>query len=263
VRPIEACTTCQHRKVDHDPGDHAHRHCDRCDCRTFTPTFEIVAGERRCRAMALLGWAEYPVIVRHLTDDQASDVMLLENLARVDLDPVAEGLAFRSRLDRGLAVRDVAERAGVSVRRVQSRLRLLDLAPDVQHLVAHGQVTLGQADALVGLDVNRQRLALEGLHAGLDDRGYRALIARLRAEQDAELLFDPSTFFQVEEYVIGAQEQVQVEQLSMFAQQIQSATKARDDAICQLHKAGRSLRDIAGLVGLSHAGVRHIIGRTA
>lgn len=223
--------------------------------------FEIVAGERRCRAMALLGWTEYPVMVRELDDSQASDIMLLENLARVDLDPVAEARAFRARLDRGATVAELAERAGVPARRVSARLRLLELADDVQHLVAHGQLTLGQADALVGLDVNRQRLALEGLHAGLDDRGYRALIARLRSEQDQEVIFDPTSFWSVETYVVEAQQQASVEQLGLFADQIQGLERRRDDTIVSLRQQGMTLRAIASAVGLTHAGVAKILAK--
>lgn len=71
---------------------------------TVRPTpggrFEIVAGERRYRAIGLLGWETVPAIVRDLTDEQASTIMLLENVHRVDIDPVDEARAYQSRIDR-------------------------------------------------------------------------------------------------------------------------------------------------------------------
>jgi ParB/RepB/Spo0J family partition protein len=222
-------------------------------------TFEIVAGERRCRAMIdVLGWAEIPCCVKELTDDEASTVTLLENMARADLSVIEEANAYRCRLDRGWSISDLSERCGVPRRRIESRLRLLQLAPDVQHLVATGNLSLRDADQLVGLDVNRQRLALAGLQAGLDARGFIVLAARLRGEQNSEVLFDADSFFQVAEYVGHAQEVVEVEQLGLFSQQIEEATEKRNAGIRAMRANGATYQAIAAVVGLTHPAVRTI-----
>jgi ParB family chromosome partitioning protein len=101
--------------------------------------FEIVAGERRFRAVKHLGRTTVPAIVRDYTDEQASAVMLLENVQRADLDPVDEAHAYQSRIDRfGLTVGQVAEMAGVTAARVCTRLPVLRLFPEAQHLVRVG-----------------------------------------------------------------------------------------------------------------------------
>jgi ParB/RepB/Spo0J family partition protein len=222
-------------------------------------TFEIVAGERRCRAMIdLLGWAEVPCSVRVLTDEEASTMTLLENMARADLSVIEEANAYQGRLDRGWSISDLSERCGVPRRRIESRLRLLRLAPDVQHLVASSNVSLRDADQLVGLDVNRQRLALAGLQGGLDSRGFTVLVARLRGEQDSETMFDPDSFFQVAEYVGHAQEIVEAEQLGLFSQQIEEATSKRNAGIRAMRANGATYQAIAAVVGLTHPAVRTI-----
>jgi ParB/RepB/Spo0J family partition protein len=223
-------------------------------------TFQLVAGERRTRACTeILGWLEVPCHVRELTDDEAADKMLAENEARADLDPIEQANAYRSRLDRGATVADLVTRCGIPRARIESRLRLLELAPDVQHLVASGNLNLGRAGQICHQDSNRQHLALAGLQAGLEAGAFRVLVARLTIEQQQDSMFDADSFFQVETYVIEARQEAAAEQLSMFAAQAVEATKRRDQAICTMRAAGASLRAIAETVGLTHTGVANIL----
>lgn len=168
--------------------------------------YEIVAGERRYRAMAnVLGWALIPVMVRDLDDRSASAGMLVENTGRVDLDLIAEARAYRTRMDEfGLTVGQVAEWAGVSVARVTVRLPLLDLVDEAQHLVARGELSTNHARSMSDLDGNRQHLALAALAKGnLNYFEFADLCQRLRNEQAADgMSFD----FQLDEYVVDAQE---------------------------------------------------------
>lgn len=125
--------------------------------------YEIVAGERRFRAMSqVLGWQTVPAIVRKLSDEEAAAIMLVENTSRVDLDAIAEAEAYQVRAERfGWDEARIAETAGVSLARVRERMRLLGLASDVQHLVKIGQLPMGHALLLTDLDVNRQRIAVQ------------------------------------------------------------------------------------------------------
>lgn len=158
--------------------------------------YEIVAGERRFRACAqLLGWAEVPCIVRKLSDAKANAIMLAENVARADLDPVDEALAYQTRIDRyGWTVEDVASRAGVSSIRVQFRLKLLALRPELLRLVRSGQLPIGYAQTLsaAGLDVDRQAIAVRLLqeNASPTPGWFRRVVGALVEEQAQESLFD-------------------------------------------------------------------------
>lgn len=170
--------------------------------------YEIVAGERRFRAIAeVLGWPTITAVVRDMDDRTASDVMLVENLARIDLDPVAEARSFQRRMDRfDIGTADIAATAGVSQKRVTNRLKLLNLIPEAQHLVAVGQLKVGWTDVLSVLDTNRQRAALKVLATSDVPFGtWRELCKKLKFEQDTEPMFD-ADLFSVEEAIADADE---------------------------------------------------------
>lgn len=123
--------------------------------------FEVVAGERRFRAVQLLGWTEIPAMVRELTDEQASRIMLCENLARKDLNPMEVARAFYIRMKRfGWCVAEVAERSQIHTKTVKRRLLLLNLCDTAQQLVERGQLPASHAELMASLDTNRQVLAL-------------------------------------------------------------------------------------------------------
>ena len=175
-------------------------------------TYVIVAGERRYRAHRLLvdqGHGAFGTIecqVREMSDEQASAVMLAENTARVDLGPLEEASAYRARMDRhGWTMAAVARAAGVSADRVRRRVGLLGLGELARHYLGTGQLPIGHAEAMVGLDVNRQRLALMAHEGGpLSGAAMGSLCRRLRGEQDSESMFDADAFLQVEQYVVEA-----------------------------------------------------------
>ena len=167
--------------------------------RKLSPgAYQIVAGERRFRAMtAVLEWTAVPALVRELKDEEASALMLLENTSRTDLNPIEEADAYQVRIDKfGWSVPRVSEMAGVSVNRVQKRLSLLKLAPEVRMLVKHGQLPLGHAELLATLDTNRQISAIHVYQAspGMSLSRFREVTGKLLSEQDQEALFDLENF---------------------------------------------------------------------
>lgn len=128
--------------------------------------FQIVAGERRFRAHKLLGKPTVRALIADMTDEEASAVMLAENTGRKDLDPVDEAQAYQSRMTRyGWDAKTVAEKAGVSVQRVNNRLKLLALRDDLLHLVRTNNLQLGYAQIIAeaDLDRNRQLMAIRKL----------------------------------------------------------------------------------------------------
>lgn len=165
------------------------------DIDTEDSWYEIVAGERRFRAVQLLGWESIEANVIDLTDEEASAVMLAENVAREDLNPVEEALAYQSRIDLyNWDVAQIASRAGVSTVRVKFRLKLLSLRPEILDLVRTGNLALGYAQVLsdADLDTNFQMLALRTLR---DNRKptpawFRKVCNELRGKQNQVALFD-------------------------------------------------------------------------
>jgi ParB family chromosome partitioning protein len=169
--------------------------------------FEIVAGERRCRAMRdVLGWLELPCLVRDLDDETAAAIMLIENVQRADLDPLEEGRAYQSRMVRfGQSPAEVAALACVPVRRVRQRVELLSLVDEIGLMVANRQLPMAYAQPMCSLDVNRQRIALRAYQsAPMSREAFAAVCSRLQAEQDQEVMFDADSFLQVEQFVADA-----------------------------------------------------------
>lgn len=169
------------------------------------PGYWLVAGERRWRAHRLLGRERIAAFVRPLSDDDASNVMLVENLARKDLNPIEEGLAYRKRLDAGITIEELARIAGVQVDRVQLRAGLVDLCPFIRHLIESGTLGPGYASCMIGLDEQRQMLALAALNEkSLTLQDLEILCAGLLADQNQGSMFDPDSFMQIEQIVESA-----------------------------------------------------------
>lgn len=170
--------------------------------RPYAGGFEIVAGERRYRAVRDLGWPTIPAIVRELDDAETAAMMLAENTSRVDLDPVDEGRAYAKRMAGGASAQQVADDAGVSVVRVRFRVKLLDLTDQARAMVSAGQLPLGYAEMLHGLDADRQRMALRALATrDLTHAAFRDLTSRLEAEQAAE---GQGTAFDLDGFLVTA-----------------------------------------------------------
>ena len=112
----------------------------------------IVAGERRWRASRMAGLTEVPVIVKDVTDEQAMELALVENLQREDLDPVEEAAGIRELMTRcDLTQEQVARKLGKSRSALANSLRLLSLPETVLELLKSGFITIGHAKVILGL----------------------------------------------------------------------------------------------------------------
>lgn len=115
--------------------------------------YELVAGERRWRAAQLAGFTTVPALIRETTDDDLLRDALLENLHRVQLNPLEEAAAYQQLLeDFGCTQDELARRVGRSRPAVSNSLRLLKLPSPVQRRVAAGVLSAGHARALVALE---------------------------------------------------------------------------------------------------------------
>lgn len=173
----------------------------------------IVAGERRYRAHLLLQergvLTTMPVLIRDLSDEQASAIQLAENVQRSDLDPFEEAKAYRNRMtDFGMDEDGIAEFTGKPVAYIRKRLELLNLDEEWVGLVASGDLNVGFAGAMAKLDSNRQALAIAALRRsnGMTFWQFQEMCDRFFAEQQQDSMFDDSLFLKVDEYVADAKQ---------------------------------------------------------
>ena len=130
--------------------------------------FELVCGHRRHAAASQAGLTEIPAIVRELSDAEALELQIVENLQRQDLHPLdeAEGYA-RLRDEHKCDVARIAERVGRSVPYVYDRLRLVGLNKDAKEMLRDGRLSAGHAVVLARLKPAEQKRALDPLHGGV------------------------------------------------------------------------------------------------
>lgn len=153
--------------------------------------YTIVAGERRWRACRMAGLTDVPVIVKDVTDEQAMELALVENLQREDLDPVEEACGIRELMERcGLTQEQAAQRLGKSRSALANSLRLLNLPPKALELLKRGFLSAGHAKVVLGLptpELQEQAAQLIADHQ-LNVRQAEALCKKLaRApKQEAE-----------------------------------------------------------------------------
>jgi ParB family transcriptional regulator, chromosome partitioning protein len=123
--------------------------------------WELVAGERRLRAVTRLGWTEIPAVVRDFDDRAMLTLALVENLQRADLNPLEEAEGYQRLIDEfGLTQQQVAEAVGKDRTSVTNLLRVLNLPVAIRQLVESGHITAGHARALLPIKDERQQLDL-------------------------------------------------------------------------------------------------------
>jgi ParB family chromosome partitioning protein len=143
--------------------------------------YELIAGERRWRAAKRAGLQTIPAIVRTATDVASLEAALVENLHREDLNALEEAAAFQQLIeDFKLTHEEVATRVGKSRAAVTNALRLFQLPPGIQRLVAEGQLTAGHARALLGTPDRafQESLAKRAVADGLSVRDVEDAVRR-------------------------------------------------------------------------------------
>ncbi len=124
-------------------------------------TYQLVAGERRWRASRMAGLTEVPVVIKDLSEIEAMELALIENLQRQDLNPIEEAVGFQQLMERySMTQEQVASRVGKSRPAVANALRLLNLPEQVVAMVQSGEVSPGHARALLKLEDEEQILEI-------------------------------------------------------------------------------------------------------
>ena len=123
--------------------------------------YEIVCGERRFRAVVMNEDETIPCIVREMTDEEAFDAMITENLQRKDVDPIEEAFAFAQLSVRGKSVEEIANRFGKSVKFIRERIKLDTLLPELKKWVSKDWMHIGAAIHIAKLSEDDQRRFME------------------------------------------------------------------------------------------------------
>jgi len=150
--------------------------------------YEIIAGERRWRAAQMAGLTEITAVIRHIPDEAAIAVALIENIQREDLNPLEEARALtRLITEFGLTHQQAADAIGRSRAGVSNMLRLLELTPEVCELLEKRTIEMGHARAVLALTQRRQQteVALLVAKKSLSVRETEALVRRLQAPSAA------------------------------------------------------------------------------
>lgn len=145
--------------------------------------YEIIAGERRFRASKMAGLTKIPVIVKNLTDKEALEVAIIENLQREDLNPLEEAEAYK-RLMKEFHYKqeDLSRVIGKSRSYLANMIRLLDLPDEIKTLLEKKEITVGHARALLAAD-NPVILSREVIKKGLNVRQTEKLAAQKNKAQ--------------------------------------------------------------------------------
>lgn len=149
--------------------------------------FELIMGERRLRASKLAGLQRVPAIVRTTSDVEMLREALLENLQRVQLNPLEEAAAYQQMMeDFGLTQEKLAQAVSKSRPQIANTLRLLQLPPNVQKRVAAGVLTAGHARALLSLKdpTTMEKLAQKIVKEGLSVRSTEELVTLAALDAD-------------------------------------------------------------------------------
>jgi len=146
--------------------------------------YQLIAGERRFRAARLASMTSIPALVRQASDEQLHEWALVENIHRVDLNPIERAKAYRDYLSTfSLTQAEAAERLGEGRSVIANYLRLLDLPQEIKQMLAESRLSMGHARAILALptDELRRKLANRAMAGRLSVREVERLVRRYLA----------------------------------------------------------------------------------
>lgn len=123
--------------------------------------YEIIAGERRCRASRIAGLKTIPAIIRNFTNEQMMEIALLENLQRENLSVIEEAIAYKNLIDKlNLTQQELSDKVGKSRSHVTNILGLLRLPSEIQIMVTKGELSMGHARVISKLESTQKMIEL-------------------------------------------------------------------------------------------------------
>lgn len=196
---------------------------------------ELIAGERRLRAIRSLGQTEVKVIISEASDQEVAELTLIENIQREDLTPLEEAEQYRLLQTRfGMKQEVIAQHVGKSRAVIANMVRLLELAPDVRSLLEKGEITVGHAKVLLQLKEEQQqtsaasKVARQGLTVRQTEQLVRCILHPAPAAPPTPAPSLPAAYEQV------------CRQLSRdFGTNVNISLKGKSNGVIEIPYAGR------------------------
>ena len=157
--------------------------------------YRIIAGERRWRACRIAGLEEIPVLIREYTPQEISEIRLIENLQREDLNPIEEALGYRNLMEvYGMTQEKIADTVSKSRSAVANTLRLLALPEQILDFIKTAELSAGHARALLTVEDADTQLVLANriITEGLSVRQAEELVKKIKKEPKASVAADPA-----------------------------------------------------------------------
>lgn len=157
--------------------------------------YRIIAGERRWRACRMAGLEEAPVLIREYSAQEISEISLIENLQREDLNPIEEALGYRNLMELyGMTQEKIAETVSKSRSAVANTLRLLALPEQILDFIKTAELSAGHARALLSVEDADTQLALANriITEGLSVRQAEELVKKTKKEPKPTITTDPA-----------------------------------------------------------------------
>ena len=155
--------------------------------RSKNSGFEVIAGERRLRAARSLKLEKIPIIIKEVTDKEALEIALVENIQREELNPIEEARAFRKLIDEfHYTQEEVAQAVGKDRSTITNLLRVLNLPENIQQGVFDGAISVGHARTLLGVDTENEmnRLYEAVIRDQLSVRELESLVKSVAAPKE-------------------------------------------------------------------------------
>jgi ParB family chromosome partitioning protein len=159
--------------------------------RPYRDGYGLIAGERRLRAAHEAGLERVPAIVREMSNEDALEVGLIENIQRQDLNPMEEAGAFQQLIrEFRLTQEDLSRKVGKDRSSIANSLRLLKLPKSIQEEVSKGTVSMGHARAILSLDSETEQQEVCGkiVKSGISVREVEALVKKIKENVSRETL---------------------------------------------------------------------------
>lgn len=136
--------------------------------------YKLVAGERRFRAAMSAGLQTIPAVVKNISEREAMEIALIENLQRENLNPVEEAMGYRRLMDEfNISQEEVAKRVGKSRPAIANSMRILNLPEDALELLKTGQLTAGHAKAILAFGNDFEKMSLAAKHIAANEMSVR------------------------------------------------------------------------------------------
>ncbi|MBP5293390.1 MAG: ParB/RepB/Spo0J family partition protein [Clostridia bacterium] len=152
-------------------------------------TYEIIAGERRYRAAKMAGLNEVPCVVMSTDDLKTSQISIIENVQRENLNPIEEAAAYKVLLDSyGVSQEELAKQVNKNRSTIANMIRLLDLPAQIQADLAEGKITTGHARPLLSIKDEEDQIKLEAriIEEGLSVRSVEKIVNAYLARSESE-----------------------------------------------------------------------------